>query len=254
MTSHVRALAKIGNVFSRCSPRHHPIHGALYSNLCRIDHLDCPFILVLPPASSFVAAAQNIPARMQDSQSSKHSSLPAPSLALNDISFSLSSSQHQLVLSPLPRVPLPPQRTGHKPSRPSTASSIIHRRPGLLPSTPSLGSYSESSSPLSSPRSGLVPSWPNVDSDLNGSKADVKHKMPKQSGPNSGDDSDLCDNSRHRSILGRSFEVSSLGFLTLMLSLPRDFSKIRYPPFLTHHHLWRVIFQHRLSHKTKRRL
>lgn len=140
---------------------------------------------------------------MQDSQASKQSSLSSPSLGLNDISLSLSSSQRRLVLSPVPRVPLPPQRISYKASRPSTASSIIDRRPGLLPSTRSSGSQSESNSRLSSPRLDLAPVWPNIDPQFHGSKPDSKNTMPtsKQTGRNHDDEGDLYGDSRHRSML-----------------------------------------------------
>jgi hypothetical protein len=141
---------------------------------------------------------------MQDNgQPPKHSSLTSPSLALNDISFSLSSSQHRLVLSPVPRVPLPPQRVSSKSSRPSTASSIIDRRPGLLPSTRSSGSHSESNSCLSSPKYNLASIWPNSDPEFHGSRSDVRSEMPKQSGRNYVDEIDIYGDSQHRSTLGK---------------------------------------------------
>jgi hypothetical protein len=124
-----------------------------------------------------------------------------PSLALNDISLSL-SSPHQLVLSPVPRVPIPGKRVTRKPSRPSTASSAIESRPNLLPTTPNSGSYSESSSPISSPRADLVPSWPSSRASDGNGRSVSKEKMKMQDAQfNPREVIDLLDEDQNRSVL-----------------------------------------------------
>jgi len=103
-----------------------------------------------------------------ESQQQTQTTWPAhtdPPLELADLAFSFSrSSEHEIaVLSPLPRVPLPPKRVSRKLSRPSTASILDERR-NLLPTSPSPGSLTDSS-PVGTPATDNDPSWPSTSPD-----------------------------------------------------------------------------------------
>ena len=88
-----------------------------------------------------------------------------PPLELADLALSFSRSpEHEIaVLSPLPRVPLPPKRVSRKLSRPLTAS-ILDQRRKLLPTSPSSGSLTDNS-PIGTPASDNDPSWPSTSPD-----------------------------------------------------------------------------------------
>ena len=85
-----------------------------------------------------------------------------PPLELADLTLSFSRSpEHEIaVLSPLPRVPLPPKRVSRKLSRPLTASILDERRK-LLPTSPSSGSLTDNS-PIGTPATDKDSSWPNA--------------------------------------------------------------------------------------------
>lgn len=88
-----------------------------------------------------------------------------PPLELVDLALSFShSSEHEIaVLSPLPRVPLPPKRVSRKLSRPSTASILDERR-NLLPISPSSGSLTDNS-PIGTPATDNDSIWPSTSPD-----------------------------------------------------------------------------------------
>jgi hypothetical protein len=88
-----------------------------------------------------------------------------PPLQLTDLTLSFSrSSGHEIaVLSPLPRVPLPPKRVSRKLSRPSTASILDERR-NLLPTSSSSGSLTDNS-PIGTPATDNDSSWPSTSPD-----------------------------------------------------------------------------------------
>jgi hypothetical protein len=83
-----------------------------------------------------------------------------PPLELADLALSVShSSEHEIaVLSPVPRVPLPPKRVSRKLSRPLTASILDERR-NLLPTSPSSSSLTDIS-PIGTPATDNESSWP----------------------------------------------------------------------------------------------
>ncbi|KAF9648803.1 hypothetical protein BDM02DRAFT_3095826, partial [Thelephora ganbajun] len=85
-----------------------------------------------------------------------------PPLELADLALSFSRSpEHEItVLSPLPRVPLPPKRVSRKLSRPSTASILDERR-NLLPTSHSSGSLTDNS-PIGTPATDNDSSWPST--------------------------------------------------------------------------------------------
>jgi len=85
-----------------------------------------------------------------------------PPLELADLTLSFSRSpEHEIaVLSPLPRVPLPPKRVSRKLSRPLTASILDERR-NLLPTSPSSGSLTDNS-PIGTPATDNDSGWPNA--------------------------------------------------------------------------------------------
>jgi hypothetical protein len=76
-----------------------------------------------------------------------------PSLALNGFSLPSTSTTLRQELSPLPRIPFPPKRSGKR-ARPSTASSV-EERASLLPSAPN-GTIIEVVTPESSLERELV--------------------------------------------------------------------------------------------------
>ena len=85
-----------------------------------------------------------------------------PPLELADLTLSFSrSTEHEIaVLSPLPRVPLPPKRVSRKLSRPLTASILDERRK-LLPTSPSSGSLTDNS-PVGTPATDSDSNWPST--------------------------------------------------------------------------------------------
>ena len=102
------------------------------------------------------------PAKYQQQMQATRPIHADPPLELADLTLSFSRTpEHEIaVLSPLPRVPLPPKRVSRKLSRPLTASILDERRK-LLPTSPSSGSLSDNS-PIGTPLTDNDSSWPNT--------------------------------------------------------------------------------------------
>ena len=98
----------------------------------------------------------------QPAKSQQQMQATRPPLELADLTLSFSrSSEHDIaVLSPSPRVPLPPKRVSRKLSRPLTASILDERRK-LLPTSPSSTSLTDNS-PVGTPATDNGSGWPST--------------------------------------------------------------------------------------------
>jgi len=103
------------------------------------------------------------PARPQQQTQTTRSSHADPPLELLDLALSFSRSSEHEILSPLPRVPLPPKRVSRKLSRPLTASILDERR-NLLPTSSSSGSLTDNS-PIGTPATDNDSLWPSTSPD-----------------------------------------------------------------------------------------